>query len=533
MNNNLTNSSALSLRTRAGLALGLACAVVLGASAATSPAAKTTTEQRTSQSTSRSDTIKEANGVVTSQTRITSGEDVLEVTYEQGTLTIALNDDVQIYEAPIEWEVISQDLDGSSVLIYAPKDGKAPRILMNGQDLPKPPAPPAPPIRGARILLEDIEGQILDLEGDIALLNDDDRLFGVNVQRTSPPKVMLGITMSPVEPAAGKQFKLAPGHGIVVDSTIQGLPASDAGLKPLDIIVEIEGAVAPTTTDLRTMLAKKNPGDTLNLVVIREGERTPIAINLRAYDAEKMGVPRAATARGFAPRIPAQPPVPGEPPVVIEPAEPRFPAILRDKTIAELNTLQSEVTALSNQLTDLARGIQNSTGGEDTKRIAQEIATIANRIADASSQLARRSAESTVGQNAQQLLRLVAPQDGVNTWEFALPNGIGQGLIELQLDLDNLEGDQLQFMRLPDEVHARMQQMEQRYKEQVQALAEQQRAVREQLHNQLQGGINLNTDERIQRLEDMLRKLLERENIRETQPNNRSNSNWNDTNPDA
>jgi hypothetical protein len=91
------------------------------------------------------------------------------------------------------------------------------------------------------------------------------------------PKVMVGVRMSDDE------------GEVVVDDVIEGLPASKAGVEVGDVLVSIGDHKIVTNMDVRTALKDRNPGDTVELVIRRNGEQKTLALVLSAYDGERIG----------------------------------------------------------------------------------------------------------------------------------------------------------------------------------------------------------------------------------------------------
>jgi len=110
-------------------------------------------------------------------------------------------------------------------------------------------------------------------------------------QNQSTPKVMLGINLSEPSPALRKHLGLKDGlHAILVENVIEGLPAARAGLEDFDVIVSLDGSDQADGKILGKILAKKEPGDILKLIIFRGGEKVKLKVKLDAYDAEALGV---------------------------------------------------------------------------------------------------------------------------------------------------------------------------------------------------------------------------------------------------
>ena len=72
--------------------------------------------------------------------------------------------------------------------------------------------------------------------------------------------------------------ELVDGSGIRVFEIEDGSIASDSGMRDNDTIVEIEGREAPTVEDLKNALIGFAPGDSLALVVERDGVQEAVAL---------------------------------------------------------------------------------------------------------------------------------------------------------------------------------------------------------------------------------------------------------------
>jgi plasmid maintenance system killer protein len=102
------------------------------------------------------------------------------------------------------------------------------------------------------------------------------------------PRVMMGITMSDAE----------ENGGALVDSVVDGLPASKGGLQVGDRITTADGKKIEGQQALRDILKGKNPGDSIELKVDRDGKTKTVTVKLAKFDAEKMGIPMAQGGGG-------------------------------------------------------------------------------------------------------------------------------------------------------------------------------------------------------------------------------------------
>jgi len=68
--------------------------------------------------------------------------------------------------------------------------------------------------------------------------------------------------------------------GAVIRAVTPGSAADEAGLEVGDLVVEIEGSRVPTREDLAAQVQTFRPGDTVDLVVIRDGEELTLTVTL-------------------------------------------------------------------------------------------------------------------------------------------------------------------------------------------------------------------------------------------------------------
>ncbi|VAX42789.1 hypothetical protein MNBD_PLANCTO03-1325 [hydrothermal vent metagenome] len=143
-----------------------------------------------------------------------------------------------------------------------------------------------------------LQGQHKGDDGPIFWDDDDeDHVWGnVRMFMGEPdfdhPPVMLGITMGEVDEDLAEDLDLDFDEGIVINSVIEGLPADEAGLREGDVIIEIEGESPVDAELLLEYLSESEPGDELEVVILRRGKERTVEIELEPYDAEALGVRR-------------------------------------------------------------------------------------------------------------------------------------------------------------------------------------------------------------------------------------------------
>ncbi|MEX2503697.1 MAG: trypsin-like peptidase domain-containing protein [Egicoccus sp.] len=91
---------------------------------------------------------------------------------------------------------------------------------------------------------------------------------------------LLGVSGLDVTPEVAEEFGLEAPRGALVDSVQEGTGADEAGMRPGDIIISINGNPMASMSELVAEVRRRQPGDTLELGVIRDGEELTVAVTL-------------------------------------------------------------------------------------------------------------------------------------------------------------------------------------------------------------------------------------------------------------
>jgi len=97
----------------------------------------------------------------------------------------------------------------------------------------------------------------------------------------------LGIRPQPITEADKENLKLESRKGALVGSVEAGAPADKAGLKPADVIVEVNGQPVESDNDLRFKIAEIEPGTKVDIKVIRDGKEKILSVKLEEYPSEQ------------------------------------------------------------------------------------------------------------------------------------------------------------------------------------------------------------------------------------------------------
>jgi len=90
----------------------------------------------------------------------------------------------------------------------------------------------------------------------------------------------LGIRPAPLSPELAQQAGLDTEEGVAVLSVVEGSGAEEAGVEPGDAIVSADGEPLRSVEDLFETLRDRNPGDRLELEIVRGGEQQTILVEL-------------------------------------------------------------------------------------------------------------------------------------------------------------------------------------------------------------------------------------------------------------
>lgn len=91
----------------------------------------------------------------------------------------------------------------------------------------------------------------------------------------------MGLILQPMTPALSKEFKLEGAGGALVAEVAPNTPASKAGLKDGDVIIELDGKPVKDSHWLRLQVSQTQPGTKIGLKIVREGERKKLDLVLK------------------------------------------------------------------------------------------------------------------------------------------------------------------------------------------------------------------------------------------------------------
>ena len=120
----------------------------------------------------------------------------------------------------------------------------------------------------------------------------------------------IGVTLSDVTPDLQRALRLDVSRGAIVQDVTPRSPAERAGLKPYDVILEVEGRPVSTNQELIRNISARQPGSMARLELLREGRRQTLSVKLAErpplgddFEAQDAGSAAAPQRR----RQPAEP----------------------------------------------------------------------------------------------------------------------------------------------------------------------------------------------------------------------------------
>jgi len=92
----------------------------------------------------------------------------------------------------------------------------------------------------------------------------------------------LGVGIDPITDSLAEKNNVKQGVGVIVNSVFEGDPAQLAGLKVGDIILKIGGVKIDSPNSLIRIIGTISPGQTINLDILRKGERKVVPVKLES-----------------------------------------------------------------------------------------------------------------------------------------------------------------------------------------------------------------------------------------------------------
>ncbi len=105
---------------------------------------------------------------------------------------------------------------------------------------------------------------------------------------------LLGVHIRDLEPLLAEAMGLDNTQGVLIDQVRPGQAADKAGVKRDDIVLEVDGQPVHNAVDLRSQIGRTAPGVEVELLVLRDGERKRIKVELESLTEEALATSAGA-----------------------------------------------------------------------------------------------------------------------------------------------------------------------------------------------------------------------------------------------
>jgi serine protease Do len=110
-----------------------------------------------------------------------------------------------------------------------------------------------------------------------------DQAKGIIAQLKSDGEVTrgwLGVTIQDLKGDLAEYYGVEGKSGVMVAEVVPGDPADQAGIKPKDIITEVNGEKISTSRDLTNLAAGLGVGDTADVTILRDGKQKTLQVKI-------------------------------------------------------------------------------------------------------------------------------------------------------------------------------------------------------------------------------------------------------------
>jgi serine protease DegQ len=82
----------------------------------------------------------------------------------------------------------------------------------------------------------------------------------------------IGVEVQEITPPVAESFRLGSTRGALIAGVLRGGPADKAGIKPGDVLLEVEGKPVTDPTSMLNLIAALPPGQAARMKLRREGK---------------------------------------------------------------------------------------------------------------------------------------------------------------------------------------------------------------------------------------------------------------------
>jgi serine protease DegQ len=90
----------------------------------------------------------------------------------------------------------------------------------------------------------------------------------------------IGVEPQDITPELAQAFRLPRSDGAIIAGVMRGGPADKAGVRPGDILVEVDGRPIPNTATMLNVIAQISPGSKGRFSFLRDGRSVQLDITV-------------------------------------------------------------------------------------------------------------------------------------------------------------------------------------------------------------------------------------------------------------
>ena len=101
------------------------------------------------------------------------------------------------------------------------------------------------------------------------------------IQHGEVKRGQIGVGIQDITPDLRQAFNLKNGQlGVLITKVTDDSPAKEAGIKPGDVVLEVDGQATKSTGQLRSQIGVKAIGDKVKLTILRDGDKKTLAVKI-------------------------------------------------------------------------------------------------------------------------------------------------------------------------------------------------------------------------------------------------------------
>lgn len=127
---------------------------------------------------------------------------------------------------------------------------------------------------------QQLADQVRHLDGQVKELFITPRMEVQALPGVPAGGAFLGVALKPVEESLAAHLELGEQPGAQIEHVVEGSPAQKAGLKPHDVITELDGAAVQSPAGFTEAIRQRAKGDKVRLKVIRAGKTVDLEAEL-------------------------------------------------------------------------------------------------------------------------------------------------------------------------------------------------------------------------------------------------------------